>query len=197
MRSGTFATNLAEAFILGRLIAPDSYLGTWRWLRSLANLPVSFASDPEKAGKDVAYEVADHLWRNRPTLETALRKQENALYPLGEIIVLYYPTNARSEGRCQKNPLAKRSHSNQMRSDCPLVSPALALAVDTQGFPLFSQICGGTNPTRRPWPRSLCGSKRTEATCSTVTGQPWSWTVESPPLTRSGTATRSASGSKS
>ena len=34
--------------------------------------------------------------------------------------------------------MAKRGHSKQKRSDCPLVT--LALVVDAQGFPLFTAI---------------------------------------------------------
>jgi len=136
-----YQRDLAEAVILGRLIAPDSDLGTWRWLRCRTSLPEFVASDLEKAGKDAVYEVADHLWRHRAALETGLRQRENALYPRGETIVLYDLTNSHFEGRCLDNPLAKRGHSKQMRSDCPLVT--LALVVDSQGFPLFSQIYGG------------------------------------------------------
>ena len=136
-----YQRDLAEAVILGRLIAPDSDLGTWRWLRSRTSLPEFVASDLEKAGKDAVYEVADHLWRHRAALETGLRKRENTLYPRGETIVLYDLTNSHFEGRCLRNPLAKRGHSKQMRSDCPLVT--LALVVDSQGFPLFSQIYEG------------------------------------------------------
>ena len=74
-------------------------------------------------------------------LEMGLRKRENALYPRAETIVLYDLTNSHFEGRYLGNPLAKRGHSKQMRSDCPLVT--LALVVDSQGFPLFSQIYAG------------------------------------------------------
>jgi hypothetical protein len=136
-----YQRDLAEAVILGRLIAPDSDLGTWRWLRSRTSLPEFVVSDLEKAGKDAVYEVADHLWRHRAALETGLRKRENTLYPRGETIVLYDLTNSHSEGRCLRNPLAKRRHSKQMRSDCPLVT--LALVVDSQGFPRFSRIYEG------------------------------------------------------
>ncbi len=136
-----YQRDLAEAVILGRLIAPDSDLGTWRWLRSRTSLPEFLPSDLEQVGKDAVYEIADHLWRHRAALEAGLRKRENALYPRGETIVLYDLTNAHFEGRCLQNPLAKRGHSKQMRSDCPLVT--LALVVDSQGFPLFSQIYEG------------------------------------------------------
>ena len=136
-----YQRDLAEAVILGRLIEPASDLSTWRWLRSRTSFPEFVLSDLEKAGKDAVYEVADQLWAHQAALEAGLRKRENALYPRGEALVLYDLTNTHFEGRCLGNPLAKRGHSKQMRSDCPLVT--LALVVDSQGFPMFSQIYEG------------------------------------------------------
>ena len=136
-----YQRDLAEAVIVGRLVAPDSDLGTWHWLRSRTSLPELLASDLEKAGKDAVYEIADRLWQHRTHLEAGLRERESALYPRGETVVLYDLTNTHFEGRCLDNALAKRGHSKQKRSDCPLVT--LALVVDAQGFPLFSQIYEG------------------------------------------------------
>ena len=139
-----YQRDLAEAVILGRLIEPGSDLRTWRWLRTRSSLPEFLASDLEKAGKDAVYEIADQLWLHQHALETGLREQENQLFPRGETIILYDLTNSHFEGRCLHNPLAKRGHSKQKRSDCPLVT--LALVVDAHGFPLFSQIYEGNQP---------------------------------------------------
>jgi transposase len=136
-----YQQDLAEAVILGRLIAPTSDLGTWRWLRARTSLPEFLGSNLEQVGKDAIYEISDQLWQHRVRLETGLRDREGELYPRAETIVLYDLTNAHFEGRCLANPLAKRGHSKQMRMDCPLVT--LALAVDAHGFPLFSQIYAG------------------------------------------------------
>ncbi|MGA2081383.1 MAG: IS1634 family transposase [Holophaga sp.] len=136
-----YQRDLAEAVIVGRLVAPDSDLGTWQWLRTRTSLPEILASKLESAGKDAVYEIADRLWSHRAPLEAGLRQREHALYPRGETIILYDLTNTHLEGRCLGNALAKRGHSKQKRSDCPLVT--LALVVDAQGFPLFSQIYEG------------------------------------------------------
>jgi transposase len=136
--------DLAEAVILGRLIVPGSDLGTWHWLRSRTSLPEFLASDLEHAGKDAVYEIADRLWLNHKALEAGLREQEGKLFPRAETIILYDLTNSHFEGRCLGNPLAKRGHSKQKRTDCPLVT--LALVVDARGFPLFSQIYEGNQP---------------------------------------------------
>jgi transposase len=136
-----YQRDLAEAVVVGRLVAPDSDLGTWHWLRSRTSLPELLPSDLEKAGKDAVYESADRLWQHRTRLEAGLRERESSLYPRGETVILYDLTNTHFEGRCLGNALAKRGHSKQKRSDCPLVT--LALVVDSQGFPLFSQIYEG------------------------------------------------------
>jgi transposase len=133
--------DLARAVILGRLLQPGSDLATWRWLRNTSSLSEFVAADLEKVGKDGVYEIADRLWLHKDALEAGLREREGSLFPCGESIVLYDLTNAHLEGRCLGNPLAKRGVSKQKRMDCPLVT--LALAVDAQGFPLFSQIYEG------------------------------------------------------
>lgn len=136
-----YQRDLAEAVVVGRLVAPDSDLGTWHWLREQTSLPELQGSALEKAGKDAVYEAADRLWEHHAALEEGLRWRENDLYPRGETVVLYDLTNTHLEGRALGNSLAKRGHSKQKRSDCPLVT--LALVVDSQGFPLFSQIYEG------------------------------------------------------
>jgi len=139
-----YQRDLAEAVILGRLIAPHSDLGTWHWLRAQTSLPEFLASDLEKAGKDAVYEIADRLWVHHKALEAGLREREGKLFPRGETIILYDLTNSHFEGRCLQNDLGKRGHSKQKRTDCPLVT--LALVVDARGFPLFSQIYEGNQP---------------------------------------------------
>jgi transposase len=136
-----YQLDLAKAVILGRLLCPGSDLATWRWMRSASSLPELVASDLEKAGKDAVYEIADTLWRHKDALELGLREREQKLFPVAETLILYDLTNTHFEGRCLGNPLAKRGVSKQKRMDCPLVT--LALAVDAQGFPVFSQIYEG------------------------------------------------------
>ena len=136
-----YQRDLAEAVIVARLVAPDSDLGTWHWIRSRTSLAELQGSRLEHAGKDAIYEIADRLWSHHSRLEAGLRERESTLYPRGETIILYDLTNTHLEGRALGNTLAKRGHSKQKRSDCPLVT--LALVVDAQGFPLFSQIYEG------------------------------------------------------
>lgn len=136
-----YQLQLAEAVILGRLIDPGSDLWTWRWLRKHTSLPEFTSLDLEKTGKDAIYEITDRLWLSKDALEAGLREREGGLFPCEESIFLYDLTNTYLEGNAHGNGLAKRGHSKEKRSDCPLVT--LALAVDSQGFPLLSQIYEG------------------------------------------------------
>ena len=133
--------DLAKAVIIGRLLNPASDLATWRWMRTHSSLPEFLGSDLEKVGKDAVYEIADRIWLCKDALEQGLRATEGMLFPCEESVFLYDLTNTYFEGACAGNRLAKRGKSKEKRSDCPLVT--LALAVDAQGFPLFTQIYEG------------------------------------------------------
>lgn len=52
-----YQRDLAEAVVLGRLVAPDSDLGTWRWLRARSSLSEFLATNLENVGKDAVYEI--------------------------------------------------------------------------------------------------------------------------------------------
>lgn len=138
---GKFQQDVAKAVIVGRLIKPGSDLATWRWMRTHSSLPEFLKADLEKVGKDAVYEIADRIWLCKDALEQGLRAREGVLFPCEESVFLYDLTNTYFEGCCAGNKLAKRGKSKEKRSDCPLVT--LALAVDAQGFPLFSQIYEG------------------------------------------------------
>ena len=92
-------------------------------------------------GKTALYEIGDTLLIHKKWLEKELRKQEEVLFPQEHALFLYDLTNTYFEGGASKNTSAKRGHSKEKRSDCPLVT--LALVVDYRGFPIFSQIYKG------------------------------------------------------
>ena len=136
---------LAEAVVVNRLVSPSNSndLATWRWLKERTALVELLAADLTQVGKDAVYEIADRLLAHKDTLEKALRKREGLLFG-GDTIFLYDLTNTYFEGQCLNNDLAKRGKSKEHRSDCPLV--ALALVVDSRGFPIMSQIYSGNQP---------------------------------------------------
>lgn len=132
---------LAKATIIGRLIAPGSELATWEWLKSRTALLELLPADLSRIGKNQFYEIVDTLLPYKEKIEKALYQKETELFPQERVLFLYDLTNTYFEGRALGNKLAKRGKSKEKRSDCPLVT--LALLVDGQGFPVFSQIYEG------------------------------------------------------
>lgn len=132
---------LAKAVIIGRLVAPDSELATWQWLKHRTALLELLPVDLQDIGKDAVYEISDCLLKNKQQIEKALYQKESILFPDRPLLFLYDLTNTYFEGNCLKNTLAGRGKSKENRNDAPLVT--LALLVDGRGFPVFSQIYGG------------------------------------------------------
>ena len=132
---------LAEAVVVGRLVAPSSDLAAWSWLRERTALVELLEEDIGQVGKDAVYEIADKLLESKSQLEAALRNQENLLFGQPAKLFLYDLTNMYMEGSAAGNTLAKRGHSKEKRTDCPLIT--LALLVDEFGFPLMSEIYAG------------------------------------------------------
>ncbi|MDY0405023.1 hypothetical protein P5G51_006160 [Virgibacillus sp. 179-BFC.A HS] len=132
---------LAEAAVVGRLIAPSSDLASWRWLRERTALVEMLSVDLSHIGKDAIYEIADLLLSNKTDIERGLRIREANLFSRPHQVFLYDLTNTYFEGSAKKNELAHRGKSKEKRTDCPLVT--LALVVDDAGFPIFSQIYEG------------------------------------------------------
>jgi len=132
---------LAEAVVVGRLIAPGSELSTHRWLSSRSVLPEILGHGLEAVGKDAVYVVADRLWAVKDRLETALARVTRDHFPSDSLVFLYDLTNTYLEGMAQGNKLAQRGKSKEKRSDCPLVS--LSLIVDDRGFPFQSHVDAG------------------------------------------------------
>ncbi|MEA1975771.1 MAG: IS1634 family transposase, partial [Bacillota bacterium] len=132
---------LAKGTIIGRLLNPGSEQETLRWLKNRTSLVEMLDSDISKIGKNALYEISDLLLFNKKNIESELRKTENILFPDELTIFLYDLTNTYFEGSCKNNNKAHRGKSKEKRSTAPLVT--LALVVDGQGFPVFSQIYKG------------------------------------------------------
>jgi hypothetical protein len=134
-------SSLAKAVIIGRLIAPGSELATWQWFQNNTALIEMTEYDLTGVGKDSFYETGDLLLENKAKIEEALLTAENSLFSRESKVLLYDLTNTYFEGNCNNNTSAKRGHSKEKRTDCPLVT--LALLVDSMGFPIFSKIYDG------------------------------------------------------
>ncbi len=87
------------------------------------------------------YRASDLLVRRRETIEAALFSRINDLFALPATVTLYDLTNTYFEGEMAGNAKARRGHSKEKRSDCPLVT--LGLVLDGSGFVRRSRMFAG------------------------------------------------------
>ena len=95
------------------------------------------------------YRASDALYKHRNALQEHLFGQASSMFGLSQTITLYDLTNTYFEGVAAGVNKAKRGHSKdglaKERSDCPLVT--LAMALDASGFVRRVQFFPG-NATR-------------------------------------------------
>ena len=127
--------------IVGRMVQSGSELATDQWLQQRSGLGELLDDDVGTLDLTRLYRVSDQLLAHRAALEAHLYRQERDLFSLSETITLYDLTNTFFEGTASGNPKAKRGHSKEKRSDCPLVT--LALVLDASGFPKRSEVFEG------------------------------------------------------
>ena len=132
---------LAIGTVVGRACHPASERETHRWLQDQSGLGELIDFDFEKVDLSRMYPVSDQLLKHKSAIERHLYQKERNLFSLGDTITLYDLTNTYFEGECRGNSLAKRGHSKEKRSDCPLVT--LALVLDSSGFPKRSRVYEG------------------------------------------------------
>lgn len=133
--------NLAKAIIIGRLISPGSEIQTYNWFKKMSSLNELMDFDLSEAGKDAFYEIGDLLYSHKHQIEKALRSNLSKEYSLKDTIYLYDLTNTYFESPKTDSLIAKHGKSKELRHDCPLVT--LALVVDQNGFPVYSEIFRG------------------------------------------------------
>ena len=153
MRQCSFEDKLAElglnrpqiAAAVGNVIArmahPGSELATHAWLQQRSALGELIGFDFEAMDLNRLYRASDALYRHREALQDHLFAQAQSIFGFGETITLYDLTNTYFEGIAAGVSKAKRGHSKECRSDCPLVT--LAMALDGSGFPRRSRVFAG------------------------------------------------------
>lgn len=139
MNAGQRACALGS--IIGRMARPGSELSTWRWLQNTSACGELVDVDFEGVSLMRLYRASDFLVRNREAIEKALFKRINDLFSLPATVTLYDLTNTYFEGEASGNTKAKRGHSKEKRSDCPLVT--LGLVLDGSGFVRRSRMFAG------------------------------------------------------
>jgi transposase len=127
--------------IVGRMANPGSELATHAWLQQRSALGELLGFDFESMDLNRLYRASDVLYKHREALQDHLFAQAQSILGLGQTITLYDLTNTYFEGIAAGVSKAKRGHSKEKRSDCALVT--LAMALDGSGFPRRSRVFAG------------------------------------------------------
>ena len=127
--------------IIGRMAHPGSERATRRWLERQSGLGELLEVDFEAMAENALYRASDALIQHRSTLEDALFGRVSSLFGLETTVTLYDLTNTYFEGEAARNPKARRGHSKEKRTDCPLVT--LGLVLDGSGFVRRSECFDG------------------------------------------------------
>ena len=131
----------AAGVIVGRLAQPASERATHRWLRERSGLGELLGVDFETVGAMQLYRASDALVKHREAIETHLFDRAMGLFDLQPTVTLYDLTNTYFEGAADGQPQARRGHSKEKRSDCPLLT--LGLMLDASGFVRRSKVFAG------------------------------------------------------
>ena len=127
--------------IVARMAQPCSELATHAWLKDTSALGELIDFDFEAMDLNRLYRASDALYKHREALQEHLFGQARSMFGLGQTITLYDLTNTYLEGVAAGVSKAKRGHSKECRSDCPLVT--LAMALDGSGFVRRVQFFAG------------------------------------------------------
>jgi hypothetical protein len=127
--------------IVGRMAHPGSELATHAWLAQRSGLSDLIGFDFEAMDLNRLYRASDALYKHREALQDHLFAKAQAIFGFGQTITLYDLTNTYFEGVAAGVSKAKRGHSKECRSDCPLVT--LAMALDGSGFPRRTRVFAG------------------------------------------------------
>ena len=131
----------AAGTIVGRLAQPASERATHRWLQTRSGLGELLGVDFETVSPMQLYRASDALVKHREAIEAHLFDRAMGLFDLQPTVTLYDLTNTYFEGEAGAQPQAKRGHSKEKRSDCPLLT--LGLMLDASGFVRRSQVFAG------------------------------------------------------
>ena len=131
----------AVGTIIGRMAHPGSERATHAWLQQRSALGELIGFDFEAMDLMRLYRASDALHKHREALQEHLFAQAQSIFGFGETVTLYDLTNTYFEGVAAGVSKAKRGHSKECRSDCPLVT--LAMALDASGFARRARVFAG------------------------------------------------------
>ena len=147
---GASVRTAAIGSIIARMARPSSERATRRWLGERSALGELLGVDFETMGPMRLYRACDALMAHREAIEHHLFDRAMDLFDLHPTVTLYDLTNtyprlphagAGFEGEASGQPKARRGHSKDKRTDCPLLT--LGLVLDASGFVRRSQVFAG------------------------------------------------------
>lgn len=127
--------------VIGRMAEPGSELSTYEWLTERSGLGELLDIDYEAMPLMRLYRTSDLLVKHRQAIESQVFSRLSELFSLPTTVTLYDLTNTFFEGEMAGNGKARRGHSKEKRSDCPLVT--LGLVLDSSGFVRRSRMFEG------------------------------------------------------
>ena len=131
----------AMASIIDRMASPGSERATWRWLCERSALGELLGTDFETMSMMRLFRASDALMSHRRAIEDHLFEKVTDVFRLQHTVTLIDLTSTFFEGAATKQPKAKRGHSKEKRSDCPLLT--LGLVLDGSGFVRRSEVFAG------------------------------------------------------
>ena len=138
---GASLRTAAIGSIIARMARPGSERATRRWLGERSALGELLGVDFETMGPMRLYRASDALMAHREAIEHPLFDRAMDLFDLHPTVTLYDLTNTYFEGEASGQPNARRGHSKDQRTDCPLLT--LGLVLDASGFVRRSQVFAG------------------------------------------------------
>ena len=138
---GASLRTAAIGSIIARMARPGSERATRRWLGERSALGELLGVDFETMGPMRLYRASDALMAHREAIEHPLFDRAMDLFDLHPTVTLYDLTNTYFEGEASGQPNARRGHSKDKRTDCPLLT--LGLVLDASGFVRRSQVFAG------------------------------------------------------
>jgi transposase len=132
---------MAAILVIARLCEPSSELHIaedWYRRTALADL---LGVAAERVNDDRLYRALDRLLPHKRSLEAHLKQRLGELFALDYELLLYDVTSTYFEGEAAANPLARRGHSRDHRSDCKQV--CIGLVVTREGIPLGYEVFAG------------------------------------------------------
>jgi transposase len=131
---------LALITIVSRMAHPASERETFRWVTENSSLEELLDIEIEPKSVMCLHRISDILIDHKDEIESNIFDNVKTLFNFNKTITLYDLTNTYFEGNPNTSK-AKRGHSKEKRTDCPLVT--LALVLDGSGFIRRTEVFPG------------------------------------------------------